>query len=98
MGVHEFIIASGIFNLKKTISNEDWTRYIVETLCALNDKSTLGFAFNILTKYSDADKMREDLYYADPCYFFDLCKTQFSRKVALIHDYEEYDFTIVVRK
>jgi hypothetical protein len=42
--------------------------------------------------------MRRHLYYADPCYLFDTCKKRFSRNVALLHDYEAYDFTIIVRK
>jgi len=42
--------------------------------------------------------MKEELFYADPLYFFDLCKKNFSRNIALLHDYYEYDFTILVRK
>jgi hypothetical protein len=29
---------------------------------------------------------------------FDLCKRRYSRNVALLHDYEIYEFTILVRK
>ncbi|MGH6609130.1 MAG: class I SAM-dependent methyltransferase, partial [Burkholderiaceae bacterium] len=57
-----------------------------------------GFAFNSLTVYSDPDKKRADLYYADPCALFDRCKRLYSRNVALLHDYDLYDFTILVRK
>jgi len=52
----------------------------------------------MLTKYPDAARMRSDLYYADPGFFFDYCKRNFSRNVALLHDYNLYDFTILVRK
>jgi hypothetical protein len=51
----------------------------------------------MLTKYSDADRMRGDLYYGDPAFFFDHCKRSFSRNVALLHDYGLYEFTILVR-
>ena len=51
----------------------------------------------MLTTYSDAEKMRPDLYYGDPTFFFDHCKRNYSRNVALLHDYELYDFTILVR-
>jgi len=59
-----------------------------------------GFSFNMLTRYSDADRMaqRPDLFYGDPLFFFDFCKCEFSRNVALLHDYGLYDFTILVRK
>jgi len=64
----------------------------------MNKKSIKGFAFNMLTKYSDREYMKEYLYYADPLFIFDYCKRNFSKKVALIHDYELYEFTILVRK
>ena len=93
-----YSIASGIFNLKLETSFESWTAYVVSELQKINDLSRKGFSFNMLTKYSDAQYMRPHLYYADPCYLFDYCKRHFSRNVALLHDYEVYDFTIVVRK
>ena len=59
--------------------------------------SRRGFAFNLLTSYSDVDRRRPDLYYADPLAYFDHCKRTFSRNVALLHDYGEWEFTILVR-
>lgn len=94
----DYSIASGIFNLKLETSFEDWTQYVVGELHKINDLSRKGFSFNMLTKYSDAEYMRPHLYYADPCFLFDYCKRHFSRNVALLHDYEVYDFTIIVRK
>ncbi len=94
----DYSIASGIFNLKLETSFDDWTQYVVSELHKINDLSHKGFSFNMLTKYSDAQYMRPHLYYADPCYLFDYCKRNFSRNVALLHDYEVYDFTIIVRK
>ena len=75
-----------------------WSEYLEATLDVLNRTSRLGFVFNSLTIYSDSDKMRDDLYYADPCTLFDFCKRRYSRNVALLHDYDLYDFTILVRK
>lgn len=94
----DYCVASGIFSGKFDISESAWTRYILDTLTIMNARSTSGFAFNALTKYSDAHLVKRELHYADPCVLFDHCKTQFSRNVALLHDYDEYDFTIIVRK
>ncbi|GAA4337568.1 class I SAM-dependent methyltransferase [Variovorax defluvii] len=91
-------IASGIFNVRLGRSDAEWRRYIESTLEVLDRTSERGFAFNCLTSYSDKDKMRGDLYYADPCELFDLCKRRFARNVALLHDYDLYEFTILVRK
>ncbi|MBD1878319.1 class I SAM-dependent methyltransferase [Coleofasciculus sp. FACHB-T130] len=96
--VSDYTIASGIFNVKLDRSNQEWEEYIIETLNSINIISQSGFAFNILTSYSDREYMQDHLYYADPCFYFDLCKKRFSRNVALLHDYGLYEFTLIVRK
>lgn len=94
----DYVFASGIFNVKLSAAQAAWRAHVAETLAEMNATSRLGFAFNCLTKYSDAPLMREHLFYADPCELFDLCKTRFARDVALLHDYGLYEFTILVRK
>ena len=94
----DYAIASGTFNMKLDADNESWTKIVLEGLHQMNDHASKGFSSNFLTKYSDADRMRPDLYYADPLFIFDYCKKNFSRNVALLHDYQLYDFTIIVRK
>lgn len=96
--VLEYAVVSGTFNMKLDADFDAWTQIVIEALNQMNVRATKGLAFNMLTKYSDADKMRPDLYYADPLFFFDYCKRNFSRNVALLHDYNLYDFTILVRK
>lgn len=94
----DFTIASGIFNVRLERGNSEWRDYIQDTLEKMNKASSRGFAFNCLTSYSDENKKLDYLYYADPCEWFDLCKRQFSRQVALLHDYGLYEFTLLVRK
>ena len=94
----DYTVASGIFNFRGEQSFENWTEYVLGVLNEFNQLSLRGFSSNFLTKYSDADKMRPDLYYADPLFLFDYCKSNFSKNVALLHDYRLYDFTLIVRK
>jgi cyclopropane fatty-acyl-phospholipid synthase-like methyltransferase len=96
--VADYSVASGIFNVRFGRPVAEWQAYVHRMLDVLHEKSSLGFAFNCLTSYSDADRMRDDLFYADPCAMFDLCKRRYSRNVALLHDYDLYEFTIIVRK
>lgn len=96
--IADYSVASGIFNVKLTHDDDSWWSYLINTLDMMNEKSRHGFAFNCLTKYSDTDRMRDYLYYADPCRLFDWCKTRYSRQVALLHDYGLYEFTILVKK
>jgi SAM-dependent methyltransferase len=94
----DYSVASGIFNVRLQHSTEAWENYIDATLVEMDRLSSKGFAFNMLTSYSDADRKRPDLYYADPGFYFDLCKRRFSKNVALLHDYGLYEFTLLVRK
>ena len=98
--VADYLLAGSIFNIKLEAAYEDWQDFVVKTLYQMNGLCAKGFAFNMLTKYSDADRMaqRPDLFYGDPLFFFDICKRDFCRNVALLHDYGLYDFTILVRK
>ena len=96
--VFDYTIASGIFNVKLDITNEDWLKYVIETLHEINNHSSKGFSFNVLTKYSDKEYMKDYLYYEDPLHLFDYCKLNFSKNVAILHDYDLYEFTIIVRK
>ena len=98
--VCDYVVESGVFNIRLDTSDHTWTAHILDTLHLFDRLSCKGFAFNMLTRYSDEEyiEKRPELYYGDPCFFFDYCKKHFSRNVALLHDYEIYDFTILVRK
>lgn len=96
--VADYAFASGLFNVRGTTPEPEWRAFILGVLDDLHRHSRLGFAFNCLTSYSDAGRMRAGLYYGDPLWFFDWCKRNCTRNVALLHDYDLYDFTIIVRK
>ncbi len=93
----DFTVASGIFNVLVGTPAEDWRAYCVEVVRQMRGLSRRGLAFNMLTSYSDPPKMRPDLYYADPLWWFDWCKRNLSRHVALLHDYGLWEFTVLVR-
>ena len=93
----DYVVASGLFNLRLDIDDATWETYICETLDTIARLGRRGFAFNILTSWSDADRRRPDLFYADPARFFDHCQRRYSRHVALLHDYGLYEWTMLVR-
>ena len=96
--VVDYAVVCGTFNMRLDADFETWTQIVIEALEQMHAHTSKGIAFNMLTMYSDADRMRPELYYADPCFYFDYCKRHFSRNVALLHDYNLYDFTIIVKK
>jgi predicted TPR repeat methyltransferase len=90
-------VASGIFNVIAGTGPDGWEQYVLSTVRQLACLSVKGLAFNMLTTYSDADRMTDRLYYANPERTFAWCKAELSRHVALLHDYGLYEFTIIVR-
>lgn len=94
----DFSISSGTFNIKGNIAHDSWTQHVLSYLNRLNLTSKFGFAINFLTKYSDSDRKLEDHYYCDPCFIFDYIKNNICRNVSILHDYDLYDFTVIVKK
>lgn len=93
----DFAIASGIFNVKGDVPTETWVGYVQDTVDTLARAGRLGFAFNVLSLSSDPDRRRGDLYYADPGEMLAYCIRRYGRSVALLQDYDLYEFTVVVR-
>jgi hypothetical protein len=92
----DYTFVSGTFNVRCDIDETAWKNFIENKLSQIDNFSRCGFAFNLLSSYVD---WKEDhLFYGDPCYWFDLCKQKFSKKVSLIHDYPLYEWTIQVKK
>jgi SAM-dependent methyltransferase len=93
----DYVVASGILNLRFDVSEDDWQDYAVGLVDDLRRRAARGFAFNMLSAHSDPDRMRPELHYADPGWWLDHCLRRYSRRVALLHDYDVWDFSVVVR-
>jgi len=94
----DYAVASGIFNVKLQYADDRWRDYVEQTLDTLNSVCRRGFAFNMLSTCSDAARRRSDLYYSDPGEMFDFCTRRFSPRLALLHDYPLFEFTLIIRK
>lgn len=90
----DYSFVCGTFNVKFDAERECWEEFIKEKLTEMHRHSRKGFAFNLLTSYVDWEEPH--LYYGDPCYWFDFCKRNFSKRVALLHDYPLWEWTILV--
>lgn len=95
--VADYTVASGIFNVRLEHDDAAWRAYMQQTIREMAARSRLGLAFNVLTAYSDADRRRPDLFYADPLEWFDFCKRHITPRVSLLHDYPLWEFTILAR-
>ena len=91
----DYSFACGIFNTKLDASDAEWMDYMKAVIHNLDENSTRGFAFNSLTSY--VDYRESHLFYADPVEVFDYCKREISPRVALLHDYPLWEWTILIR-
>lgn len=94
--IADYTFVSGTFNVRFEADDCQWQSFIEKKLDEINACSRYGFSFNLLSTY--VDWREEHLFYGDPCYWFDLCKRKFSKRVALLHDYPLYEWTILVIK
>lgn len=92
----DYSIASGVFNVRLDTETKLWEEFILKALANMDKKSLKGFAFNCMTTY--VNHRVAHLYYGDPSFFFDFCKRNFSKYVTLIHDYELYEWTMLIKK
>ena len=92
----DFTVASGVFNVKQDAAEDVWSAYVLLTIGELARLSSRGFAFNALTAHADPERRRADLFYADPAAMVDHCLRTYARDVVLRHDYELYEFTLLV--
>jgi cyclopropane fatty-acyl-phospholipid synthase-like methyltransferase len=93
----DYTICSGIFNVKLDIGAEEWVEYVWETLDQMHSISSTGMIFNMLTSHADPERMRDDLFYADPSTWLDACMRRYGQGAALLHDYPLYEFTLLVK-
>ena len=94
----DYVVASGLLNVKQLENDRIWKEYITHLLNEFNKLSTKGFSFNCLSAYADKHLMKDYLFYGEPEYFFKFCKLNFSKNISLMHNYNLYEFTIHVHK
>jgi hypothetical protein len=94
----DFVIASGVFNVRFDIPDATWLAYVERTIDAMAASARKGFAFNCLTGFADADRKEARLFYPYPGEMFDRCLRRHGRHGALLQDYGLYEFTILIWK
>lgn len=94
-GVFDYVVASGIFNVRMDIPDADWEAWTEAQAGQIGRQARRGIALNFLTDRADKDKMRPDLHYANPARWL-AWGLGLSRHVALLHDYGLWEFTLLI--
>jgi SAM-dependent methyltransferase len=92
----DYSFALGIFNPRLDATDEEWHAFMKSVARDLYEHSTRGCAFSTLSTY--VDWMEPELYYQDPMEMFAYCKEEISPRVALLHDYPIFEWTILIRR
>ncbi len=92
----DYSVASGTYNMRMDIGDEEWGEYVRASLTHLWSRSRKAMAFNMLSTYGG--NRLSDLYYADPRPYFDFCMRNLSRNIILFHDYSLDEWTMFVRR
>jgi SAM-dependent methyltransferase len=92
----DYVIASGIFNVKLDASAAAWEAHVEETIVRLGALARRGLAFNMLPPASSPQRERADLYYAEPDAIAARCRAL--GEVTLRRDYGLWEFSVLVAR
>lgn len=92
----DYVIASGIFNVKLDTPAPRWEAYVDETIAQMVALARCGLAFNMLPPASPPERARPDLHYAEPDAIAARCAEL--GDVSIRRDYGLWEFTVTVRR
>lgn len=90
----DYVVASGVFNVKLEMPVATWRRYVEVTLEAMASLARRSMAFNMLPPASSPEHARPDLYYADPAEIVRFCEENLGCTVSLRQDYGLWEYTV----
>ena len=92
----DFVLTSGIFNVKNSFSNSIWKDYVFETISKMYQISNKGIGFNFLT--FDTTFRDKKLFYMSIDELIRFLRKKISKKIIIHHDYELWEYTVFVYK
>lgn len=93
---YDYVLASGIFNIKNNFSNKKWIKYVFEMIKKMFYFSKIGTGFNMLT--FDVDYKEKKLFYMSLDKLVSFIRLNLSKKIVINHSYNLWEFTIFIYK
>lgn len=94
----DFILMSGVFNVKGEVDEVEWGAYAVSTINSLLPRATKGISFNMLTTFNDVHLRKAHLYYVDPVDLLSRLDIKPPCTVILDHSYPMWEYTVTILK
>jgi SAM-dependent methyltransferase len=93
---YDYVLASGIFNIKNNFSNKEWLKYVFEMIIKMFNFSKIGLGFNMLT--FDVDYKEKKLFYMTLDKLVSFIRLNLSKKIVINHSYNLWEFTVYIYK
>jgi SAM-dependent methyltransferase len=93
---YDYVLASGIFNIKNNFSNARWQNYSFKMIDKMFYFSKIGIGFNMLT--FDVDYKEKKLFYMSLDKLVSFIRKNLSKKIIINHSYNLWEFTIFIYK
>lgn len=94
--IADFVLASGIFNIKKNISKKVWQSYFFNSLKYMFSKCKNGISFNVLT--FDTTFKNPNNFYPNLEIILKFCRKELSKKIIINHSYNLWEYTVFIFK
>jgi hypothetical protein len=94
----DFILMSGVFNVKGEVDEVEWGAYAVSMINSLLLRATKGISFNMLTTFNDVHLRKAHLYYVDPVDLLSKLDIEPPCTVILDHSYPMWEYTVTILK
>ena len=92
----DYVVASGIFNIKNNIPKKNWEKYFYETIKYMFKKSKKGISFNVLT--FDTTFRNPKNFYPSTERLMKFLIQKISKKILINHTYGLWEYTIFIYK
>ena len=93
---YDFIIASGIFNIKNNIAIKEWEKYFYSSITKMYQKSKKGLSFNLLT--FDTTFKNPKNFYPDLVNLIKFIRKKLTKKIVINHSYRLWEYTVYLYK
>ena len=95
IGIVDFSVMSGTFNLSVTDDVKMWEKYILKNLACIWKQTNKIMAFNLLNQ--NERKIKQGLYYTDKNWIKDICEQNFGKTEIIFSSILPDDILIIIK-
>tara|TARA_Y200000002_G_scaffold383290_1_gene404919 strand:- start:6956 stop:7579 length:624 start_codon:yes stop_codon:yes gene_type:complete len=93
---YDYVITSGIFNVKNSIHETYWKKYVFKVIKKMFLSCKCGIGLNFLT--FDTTFREKKLFYMSLDELVKFLRKKISKKIVINHDYDLWEFTVFIYK